>query len=79
MTYSLSVQMATNNVFEIAYLEQPNITEGENVTVRCQPDRTPDRIVWTRNKRVIYKNHRQTLLNQNQTLVIINSRKQYFM
>lgn len=65
----------TANFFNVR-LEHPNVTEEEDITLRCQPDQTASFVVWSRHGRTITNStaNRTLLLEQNMTLVIRDSR-----
>ncbi|XP_070182638.1 neural cell adhesion molecule 1-like [Littorina saxatilis] len=56
--------------------EHPNITEGEDISLKCAPDQ-PARVVWSHDDHVISSaTERRVLTENNTTLVIQNSRPQ---
>ncbi|KAL8625417.1 hypothetical protein ACOMHN_018562 [Nucella lapillus] len=59
------------------FTEHPNITEGEDVSLKCSPDYEDSIVIWSRDGQLIDSGSgRYVLEDQNRTLVIRNSRPQ---
>ncbi|XP_076465620.1 lachesin-like [Babylonia areolata] len=59
------------------FTEHPNISEGEDVSLKCAPDYEDAKVIWSRDGHVIDNSSRRLVLeDRNRTLIIQKSRSQ---